>query len=82
MTKILNRIKYRSFFLFKYKTIKPIIKINNDKLCVSSSKGNYIISRMCPHQGAYLEKGYLKDNVITCHWHGCKIYTNIVGVKA
>jgi len=75
------RVKNRLLFIYKYRTIKSMKIINNDQICVSSSKGNFIISRRCPHQGAFLEKAFLHDNVITCHWHGCKIFTDIVGEK-
>ena len=81
MKKLYMKIKYRIIFLFKFKTIKPIIIINDDKICVTSSKGNYIINRRCPHQGAFLEKGYLNDNVLTCKWHGCPIIINVKGEK-
>ena len=81
MIKLFMKAKNRIIFLLKYKTIKPIKIINNEKICVSSSKGNYLINRRCPHQGAFLERAYLNDNILTCHWHGCKIYINLKGKK-
>ena len=81
MKKLYMKIKYRIIFLFKFKTIKPIKIINDDKICVTSFKGNYIINRRCPHQGAFLETGYLNDNVLTCRWHGCPIFINVKGEK-
>ena len=53
------RVKNRLLFIYKYKTIKSMKVINNNQICVSSSKGNFIISRRCPHQGAFLEKAFL-----------------------
>jgi len=81
MIKIYNYIKYRLIFFIKYKTIKPIKIINEDLICVSSSKGNYLINRRCPHQGAFLEKAYLNDNILICHWHGCRFIINKIGEK-
>tara|TARA_B100001059_G_C17630134_1_gene473987 strand:- start:132 stop:380 length:249 start_codon:yes stop_codon:yes gene_type:complete len=74
---VINRIK----FSIKFKTLKKIRVINDDFLYLSSSKGNFKINRRCPHQGAYLDKAYINDNIITCHWHGCKIYINAIGKK-
>ena len=65
MIKLFMKAKNRIIFLLKYKTIKPIKIINNEKICVSSSKGNYLINRRCPHQGAFLERAYLNDNILT-----------------
>ena len=79
MIKIFIKIKYRLIFFNKYKTLKPIKIINEDLICVSSSKGNYLINRRCPHQGAFLEKAYLNDNILTCHWHGCRFVINKIG---
>ena len=76
-----NKIYYRIIFYFKYRTFKPIKIINEHLICVSSSKGNYSLPRRCPHKGAFLEKGYLYDNVLVCSWHGCKFYINIKGKK-
>ena len=81
MFTITQKLYYRFIFAFKFKTLKTFKVLNKNDLYLSSSKGNYKIKRRCPHQGAFLEKGYIDDNKITCHWHGCKIYINIIGEK-
>ena len=81
MIKICLKIKYRIIFIFKFKTIKRIKVINNKKICVTSSKGNFLINRRCPHQGSFLETGYLNDNILTCRWHGCPVFIDIKGEK-
>ena len=81
MIKIYLKIKYRIIFIFTFRTMKPIKIINNEKICVTSSKGNFLIDRRCPHQGSFLENGYLNDNILTCRWHGCPTFIDIKGQK-
>tara|TARA_B100001250_G_scaffold97518_1_gene81827 strand:- start:125 stop:388 length:264 start_codon:yes stop_codon:yes gene_type:complete len=81
MIRILNIIINRIIFSIKFKTLKKVLVVGDKYLYLSSSRGNFKINRRCPHQGAYLEKAYINDNIVTCHWHGCKIYINAIGKK-
>tara|TARA_B100000575_G_C23141820_1_gene664667 strand:- start:804 stop:1052 length:249 start_codon:yes stop_codon:yes gene_type:complete len=81
MKKFINYIIYKFIFFFKFKTLKSIILLNDKEIIVQCSKGIFQMNRKCPHQGANLEKAYKKDNVLTCHWHGCKIIVNKKGKK-
>ena len=71
--KFFKKILNRFIFLVKYGSLKSIKLLNDREILVCTSKGIFKINRRCPHQGAYLEKSFKKDNVLTCHWHGCKI---------
>ena len=81
LMKFLNFLKYRLIFLYKYKTLKNFVIQNNEFLILPSSKGIYKMKRFCPHQNAPLEKAFKKDNIIICHWHGCKMQINKKGVR-
>ena len=81
MFNLIIRFYYRFLFVLKYNTLKSHKVINENDLYITSSKGNFRINRRCPHQGAYLENALIKDNIVTCHWHGCKIYINVLGEK-
>lgn len=71
---------FRVIFSFKFFTIKKCKIINKD-LIIPTSKGIYSIHRFCPHQNAPLEKSFISNNIIVCHWHGCKLLINKKGIK-
>ncbi len=60
-------------FIFKFKTLKKAIKVNNENIVIATDRGFYKIFSKCPHQGAPLEKSFISNNIITCHWHGCSM---------
>ena len=74
-------IKYKILFLLKFKTLRSKILLNRNEIAVCCSKGIFKLDRRCPHQGAFLENSYKHDNILTCHWHGCKILVNTKGKK-
>tara|TARA_B100000575_G_scaffold290413_1_gene294062 strand:+ start:899 stop:1144 length:246 start_codon:yes stop_codon:yes gene_type:complete len=79
--KILNYLFFRIIFFFKFKTLKKYMIKDEKLLILPTSKGIFKIDRYCPHQNAPLEKAFIKDNIIVCHWHGCKMQINRKGIK-
>ncbi|MBW4611992.1 MAG: phytanoyl-CoA dioxygenase family protein [Desmonostoc vinosum HA7617-LM4] len=57
----------------------PIGKIRpvSPKICVARLDNNQVVafSRYCPHEGADLAGGYLRDQCIVCPWHNLPIST-------
>ena len=74
-------IQYKILFLLKFKTLRSKILLNRNEIAVCCSKGIFKLDRRCPHQGAFLENSYQRDNILTCHWHGCKIVVDAKGKK-
>ena len=79
--KLLLILYYRIKFYYKFKSFKPVKVTNENEILVCSSKGIFLLNRRCPHQGAYLEKAFKKDNILICHWHGCKVFSDLKGKK-
>jgi len=55
-------------------TIKPI----SPKMCVARLNQNQVVafSRHCPHEGADLAAGYLRDECVVCPWHNLPLNVN------
>jgi nitrite reductase/ring-hydroxylating ferredoxin subunit len=52
---------------------KPyVFNLNNDIEIVifQTDQGYYALENRCPHAGAHLHEGIIKDNILTCIWHG------------
>jgi nitrite reductase (NADH) small subunit len=46
------------------------VSVNNKLIAVFRAHGQYFaIDDMCPHMGASLSGGYLKEGIVTCPWH-------------
>jgi nitrite reductase/ring-hydroxylating ferredoxin subunit len=73
MFKFFKIIFFRLYFIYKFKSFKKLLVLNNQTLVTFTSQGIYQIPRRCPHQGAFLENAFKKDNLLICNWHGCKI---------
>jgi len=43
----------------------------DEVMALMTPDGVRVYSAMCPHQGGPLGEGVIKDNQITCPWHGC-----------
>ena len=71
---------FRAIFSYKYLSLNKCKVIKND-IIIPTSKGIYSINRFCPHQNAPLEKSFISNNTIVCHWHGCKLLINKKGTK-
>jgi len=79
----MTTIKYlyfRLIFALKYFTFNKCL-VKKDDLIIPTSNGIFSIYRFCPHQNAPLENAYISNNVIQCHWHGCKLLINKKGYK-
>ncbi len=49
------------------------VKAGDKEIVLANSKGIFSANaRHCTHRGAPLEEGMLKDNVLTCPWHGAE----------
>lgn len=72
-------IKYKISFILRFKTFQSIALLDNNTIAICCSKGIFKLNRRCPHQGAFLEKSYKNDNILTCHWHGCKFLVDVIG---
>ena len=70
---LIKYIFYRIYFILKFKTFNKAFKINSNEIVIPTSMGFYKIFQKCPHQGAPLEKSFISNNILTCHWHGCAI---------
>lgn len=68
---IIGRIK----FALAYKTLKTIaLNSKKDRKILVYHQGKVEeLSRYCPHQGALMENGLIKDGALICPWHGCRI---------
>jgi len=68
------KIFARILFAVKHKTFRKVTlsPLDSSKILVYH-KGEVVnLKRRCPHQGAPLEKGFLKNGVLICPWHGCQ----------
>lgn len=82
MTNFIKFLYFYFLYFIKFKTLKRIkVLQNKDFICLPTSKGIYKVTRRCPHQGAYLEQGYVNDDIIICRWHGSKICASKLGEK-
>ena len=43
--------------------------IDNSKIMVKIGDETSVLSRYCPHEGADLSLGYIKDGKLRCPWH-------------
>ena len=77
----LQALKNKILFCLRFKTLKSIMAINDYEVVVYCSKGIFKMDRRCPHQGAYLEGFFKKDNILTCHWHGCRLTVDLKGER-
>jgi len=49
------------------------ITLGGKEILIINKGGRYFaISNICTHAGAELHQGRLKDNQLTCPWHGAK----------
>lgn len=46
-----------------------VCAIDKDCIVVKTEAGVFGLSRYCPHQGADLSLGYIKDGQLHCPWH-------------
>jgi 3-phenylpropionate/trans-cinnamate dioxygenase ferredoxin subunit len=54
---------------------KPFVfRLNSEIEMVIFQRGKdyFALENRCPHAGAHLHEGILKDNILTCIWHGWK----------
>jgi nitrite reductase/ring-hydroxylating ferredoxin subunit len=53
---------------------KPVgVEVNGKKILLVMIDGQpYAMDSVCSHRGGPLEKGALKDYIITCPWHGAQ----------
>lgn len=43
---------------------------NNQDLCLIFHQGKWFLAdNICPHQGAAMSLGYIKDDLLFCPWH-------------
>lgn len=73
----------RALFALKYQTLKKIVQSKdspNHILVFHQGKISKMIRR-CPHMGAPLERGWIKDDFVVCPWHGCKLHIETQAVK-
>ena len=47
-----------------------VIRGNNHNIVVFEEQGEcYAVDNRCPHMGFPLERGTVRDGILTCHWH-------------
>ena len=51
---------------------RPVLLLRHDG-------GFYAVDNRCPHMGFPLDKGSVKDCILTCHWHHARFDLNSGG---
>jgi nitrite reductase/ring-hydroxylating ferredoxin subunit len=78
---ILKRLQ----FAWKHRTLRTIVLAREgkaQKVLVYHRGALKTFPVLCPHQGAPLVKGHIRDNALVCPWHGCRFELDAVhGVK-
>ena len=47
-----------------------VYQVNRHTLALfKTEQGLFAVDNRCPHMGFPLDKGSVKDGILTCHWH-------------
>ncbi len=54
-----------------------VVRGNNHNIVVFADEGQcYAVDNRCPHMGFPLDRGTVKDGILTCHWHQARFDLN------